>query len=138
MASEMDWEDERAQLMEDLTRVNQIALESQAEAAVYLKLLKNCNEAARQARDSGDISHLNSVDGNIVFYATPREDGSDEWGKYFLDAYIRDAGWLEDTKKALEQIKADAEKLSVEGDETNAELKRKIIAAAEKGLILHL
>ena len=138
MASETNWEDERAQLMENLTRANQIALESQAKAAVYLKLLKNCNEAASQARDSGDVSHLNSVDGNLMFYATPREDEGDEWGKYFLDAYMRDAGWLEDTKKALEQIKADAEKLSVEGDEANAELKRKIIAAAEKGLILHL
>jgi hypothetical protein len=60
-----------------------------------------------------------------------------EWGKYFLQAYMRDAGWLEDTKKALEQIKAAAENL-LEDNRINTELKNKIIAAAEDGLITHI
>jgi hypothetical protein len=135
---EKEWQEERAQLLEDLNQAKRIALESQAKAAVYLDLLENCNKAARQARDSGDVKFLNSVEGNLMFYATPQE--GEEWGRYFLNAYKRDANWLEDTKKALEQIKADAERF-LEDNEVDPELEvvlKRIIAAADNGLVLHL
>lgn len=136
--SQAKWEKEREELLERLREKERIALESQAEAAVYLDLLKNCNEAASLARDSGNVTHLNSIKGNLMFYATPRKE--DEWGKYFLNAYMRDAGWLEDAKKALEQIKAEAAKI-LEDSKTDAEMRKifeKISALADNGLIEHI
>jgi len=51
---------------------------------------------------------------------------------------MRDARWLRHTKQALEKIKADAEKLAIEENEGNAKLKKDIIMAAEKCLVVHL
>ena len=75
-----------------------------------------------------------------MFLTTPSKQDVKRWGKYFLDAYMRDARWLRDTKKALELIKAEAEKL-LEDNTTNAELKKKIeniIKVADEGLIEHI
>jgi hypothetical protein len=138
-------EEERAQLMERLREAEQseqswrkITAESQAEAAVYRDLLEDCYEAARQARANNDLSLLSKV--NTLFLTTPSKQDVKRWGKYFLDAYMRDARWLRDTKKALELIKAEAEKL-LEDNTTNAELKKKIeniIKVADEGLIEHI
>jgi hypothetical protein len=67
----------------------------------------------------------------------PDKEDLNEWGKYFLHAYMRDARWLKHTKQALEQVKVNAKNLS-EDNQTNAELKKKIIAIAEDGLVTHV
>lgn len=136
--SEATWEEERQKLLESLRKSNQVAAESQAEAAVYRDLLEDCYKAARQALAQNDISLLQQIARTSFSYMPTKQD-TKRWGKYFLDAYARDAGWLEDTKEALKQIKAVAEKL-LENDEINDELKKnikKILAAAKKGLITH-
>jgi histone deacetylase complex regulatory component SIN3 len=136
--SEAEWEEEQEALLQRLRKAEQIAAESQAEAAVYRDMLEDCYEAAKQALERKDVSPLdrNIVNRTTVFTVPDIEDVK-QWGKYFLHAYMRDAGWLEDTKKALEQIKADAENL-LEDNQINAELKKKIIAIAEDGLIPHI
>lgn len=135
--NEADWEEAREKLLERLRKAEQIAAESQAEAAVYRDLLEDCYRAANQALQNKDLNLLYTVTGKLAFDWMPSESEVKRWGEYFLHAYIRDAAWLEDTKKALEQIKTDAEKLS-EDKEMNAEIKRRIIAAAENGLITHV
>ena len=141
--NEVSWQEERQQLLERLRKAEQaeqewrkIAAESQAEAAVCRDLLEGYYEAARQAIDKGDTSLLPKI-AQTSFHYVPTESDTKRWGKYFLRTYLRDAGWLEDTKKALEQIESDAEKL-LEDNEVNAALKKKIIATAEKGLIAHV
>ncbi len=135
--NEAEWEEAREKLLERVRKAEQIAAESQAEAAVYRDLLEDCYRAADQALKDKDLNLLYTVTGKLAFDWMPSASEVKRWGKYFLHAYIRDTGWLEDTKKALEQIKTDAEKLS-EDKEMNAEIKRKIIAAAENGLITHV
>lgn len=101
-------------------------------------MLEDCYKAADRAFKEKDLSLLHTITGKFDLNWMPGETDGKRWGEYFLHAYMRDAGWLRDTKEALEQIKKEAEKLSVEGDEMNTELKRKIIAAAKKGLISHI
>jgi hypothetical protein len=134
--SQAKWEQEREELLKRLQKAEQVAAESQSEAAVCRDLLEACYEAANQALAGKDFALLEKK-ARTSFSYTPTKEDTEEWGKYFLDAYMRDAGWLEDAIKALEHIKADAENL-LEDNEDNAELKKKIIAAAKTGLIQHV
>lgn len=141
--SEVKWEEERETLLESLRKAERIALESQAEAALCHDLLEDYYKAARQAIGKNDINLLPKIAQDHfspIFTADIKQ-----WGELFLQAYKRDASWLEDTKKALEKIKADVEKLSVEDNEASAELKNRIaklkeriIADAERGLRQHI
>jgi hypothetical protein len=136
--SEVTWEKERETLLERLRKAEQIAAESQAEAAVYRELVEDWREAATQAVAEKDFSRLYIINRRIPpFYLPSKEEGK-LWGKLFLHAYIRDARWLDHTKQALEQIRTDAENLSVEDSEANTILKKRIISAAETGLIEHI
>ncbi|MBC7933025.1 MAG: hypothetical protein H7Z38_20880 [Rubrivivax sp.] len=132
--SETDWKVEREKLVERLRKTEQVAAESQAEAAVYRDMLEECWRAASQALKAGDVNLLSKVTG---FDLMPTEHEGKQWGKLFLHAYMRDARWLNHARKRLEQIKADAEMIR-EDSETNAGLKKKIIAAAEDGLVTHI
>lgn len=134
--SDAEWQEEREKLLKSLRRANQVAAESQAEAAVCRDLLEDCYKAASEALARNEISLLQRI-ARTSFSSTPTKEDTAEWGKYFLDAYVRDAGWLEHAKQALEEIHAEAEKLSDDHEET-AKLKKRIIAAAEKGLITHV
>lgn len=135
--SEANWEEERETLLERLLKAEQIAAESQAEAAVYRDLLEDCYKAADEALHNKDLNLLYTVTGKLAFNWMPSETDGKQWGKYFLHAYRRDAWGLKHAKEALERIKADAENL-LEDNKTNAELKKRIIAAAENGLITHV
>jgi hypothetical protein len=136
--SETDWEEERKELLERLQKAEQARAESQSEAAVYRDMLEDWHEVAEKALASKDFSLLQKVNKRLVpFYLPSREEGK-QWGKLFLQAYIRDSRWLRHAKQSLEKIKADAEKLTVEDNEVNAKLKRNIIDAAEEGLIVHI
>jgi len=106
--------------------------------AVYRDLLEDLYRAAAQAIQKGNIGLLHEITGKLAFWYVPGESDAKQWGKDFLHAYRRDAGWLDDTKQALEKVKAAAEQLEVEEGSQNAELKRQIIAAAEDGLITHV
>lgn len=134
--SEAEWEEEREKLLQTVRKANQVAAESQAEAAVCRDLLEDCYKAASEALAQNDMSLLRKIARTSFSYIPTKQD-TKEWGKYFLDAYARDAGWLEDAKKALERIKTYAAQLS-EATEGNAELKKKIIDVAEEGLITHI
>lgn len=93
----------------------------------------------RLALANDDLTLLSKVNGTI-FFTTPSEEDVKRWGKYFLDAYARDAGWLVDTKKPLERIKADAQEL-LNDTEINGVLKeriKRILAASQEGLIVHV
>ena len=135
--SEAKWEEERETLLERLRKAEQIAVESQAEAAVYRDLLEDCYKAADEALHNKDLNLLYTLTGKLAFNWMPSETDGKQWGKYFLHAYRRDAWWLKHAKEALERIKADAENL-LEDNKMNAELKKRIIAAAENGLITHV
>jgi hypothetical protein len=138
--SNAKWEEEREELLKRLQKAERVVAESQAEAAVYRDMLEDCYRAADEALHNKDLDLLYKITGKLTFNWMPSVSEGKLWGKYFLDAYMRDAGWLEDTKKALEQIKAEAEKL-LESDKINAELKEKIeriIAVADKGLVTHI
>lgn len=128
---------EHEQLLKRLQKVEQIAAESQAEAAVYRDLLEECWRAASEALKNEDLNLLYKITGKFSFDWMPSEHEGKQWGKLFLHAYMRDAGWLKHTKERLEQIRAYAEKIS-EDNEANAELKKKIIDAADNGLITHV
>lgn len=134
--SESDWKEEREELLTRLQAAERLRAESQAEAAVYLESLRDCYEAAEQALASKRFELLNEITGKLTFGMPSKAEG-EQLGRYFLDAYIRDAKWLQDTKDALEKIKADAEKLPEESD-LSSELKRRIIEAAAKGLVEHV
>jgi hypothetical protein len=135
--SEVAWREEREKLLERLQKSGQIAAESQAEAAVYRKLLEECWQAASEALKNKDLNLLYKITGKFSFDWTPTEHEGKEWGKIFLHAYMRDAGWLNHAKKCLEEIKAEAEMI-LEDHETNAKLKKKIISSAEDGLTIHI
>jgi hypothetical protein len=131
--SEAKWEQERKELLERLQKAEQVALESQAEAALCQDFLEDYYEAARQALGKNDLDLLSKIT------LSPISTGNiKQWGKLFLQAYMRDERWLRNTKQALEKIKADAEKLAIDENEVNAKLKKDIIEAAEKGLIMHI
>lgn len=136
--SEARWEEERETLLERLRKAEQIAAESQAEAAVYLDMLKDWREAATEVLAQKDLSLLYKITDrrSVPFFLSSKEEG-EQWGRLFLSAYMRDAGWLNHTRKALDYIKATAENI-VEDNETNAELKKRIIATVEDGLITHI
>ncbi|HEX8650452.1 MAG TPA: hypothetical protein VF708_06400 [Pyrinomonadaceae bacterium] len=136
--SEANWEKERKELLEHLQKANQVALESQAEAAMYREMLEDWYEVAQKASASKDFSLLQKINKRLVPFHLPSKEQGKEWGKLFLQAYMRDARWLGHAKKSLEKIKADAEKLTVEDNDSNAKLKRSIISAAEEGLIVHI
>jgi hypothetical protein len=136
--SEAKWEEERETLLERLRKAEQIAAESQAEAAVYRDMLEDCYEAAKQAYNSKNIDLLPKIIRfNSMGFTMPSEREGKALGKLFLNAYMRDARWLRHAKKALGQIKSDAESL-VEDNQINAELKKKIVASVEDGLITHI
>jgi hypothetical protein len=128
---------EQEKLLERLRKAEQIAAESQAEAAVYRDLLEECWRAASEALDNKDLGLLYKITGKASFDSMPSKHEGEQWGKLFLHAYMRDAGWLKLTKERLEQIKGYAEMI-LEDNETNAELKKKIVDAAEDGLITHI
>lgn len=120
------WEEERKELLERLQKAERIALESQAEAALCQDLLEDYHEATRQALVKNDIKLLPKITQD---HFSPISTGDIEhWGKLFLQAYMRDAKWLENTKKALIQIKAEAEKSS------NTYLTERILTFVEEGL----
>lgn len=136
--SEATWEEEREKLLEDLGKANQVAAESQAEAAVYRDMLEDWHEVAKKALASKNFSLLQKINKRLVPFYLPSKAEGTQWGKLFLQAYMRDARWLRHAKESLEKIKADAEKLTAEDNETNAKLKRNIIEAAEDGLTVHI
>lgn len=136
--SEAKWEDERKELLERLQKAEQSILESKAEAAVYWELLEDWDEAAKQAQAQKDFSLLQRINRRMIPFHLPNKEEGELLGKHFLNAYMRDARWLGHAKQALERIRADAEKLSVEDNEANAKLKKSIIETAEEGLIVHL
>jgi len=135
--SEPNWEKLRDELLERLREAARVAGESQAEAAIYREMLEDWYEVAGKAEAQNDFSLLHRINDRLIPFCLPTPPEGKEWGKYFLHAYARDARWLSHAKQALEKIRADAEKLS-EDNEANAELKKKIIAAAEDGLITHV
>ena len=123
--TEAELSEERERLLESLRKTGQVAAESQGEAAIYRKLLEECWRAASEALKNEDLNLLYKITGKFSFDWPPTEHEGKEWGKLFLHAYMRDAGWLRHVKKRLEQIKADAE-IILADDKTNAELKEKI------------
>lgn len=133
-----DWQQERAELNKRLQEAARVAGEVQAEAAVYRELLEDWHEVARMAETQRDFSILRRINKAraVPFYLPDREEGK-SWGKYFLNAYARDAHWLAHAKKALERIKSHADRLP-EDTEALAELKNSIIEAAKDGLITHV
>jgi hypothetical protein len=124
-------------LIKQLAKTVKSAHEHFGAVTVYRSMLEELYEAADQAIQKKDLELLYRITGKLAFWYVPSESDVKQWGKDFLHAYRRDAGWLRDTKKALESIKAAAEKLEVEGDR-NDELRTSIIKAAEKGLITHI
>jgi hypothetical protein len=129
---------EREELLERVRKAEQVANESQAEAAVYRELLEDLYKAAYQALKHKNLDLLHEITRRLSFFDVPSESDVKEWGKYFLHAYIRDAGWLEKAKQSLEKIKFYAKRLDVEGNPANAELKENILEAARDGLIPHV
>lgn len=136
--AESNWIDERKALLDRLRKAEQVAAESQAEAAVYRELLEDWYEAAQRARAQKNFDLLQVINNRIIPFYLPEKEEGKEWGKLFLYAYMRDARWLDHAKQALERIKADAEKLKAEDGDSNSELKRRILRAAEDGLIEHI
>ena len=100
--SEVETREEREKLLERLRKFEQIAAESQAEAAIYRKMLEECWQAASAALKSEDLNLLYKITGKFSFDWTPTEHEGKQWGKLFLHAYMRDVGWLKRTKERLE------------------------------------
>ena len=124
-------------LTEQLAKTVKFSHEHFGAVAVYRDLLEELYNAADQAIQKKDLQLLHMITGKLAFWSVPTEGDVKQWGKDFLHAYRRDAGWLNHTKKALEKIRAYAEQLEVEGSR-NTELKSQIIETAEKGLITHI
>src|ERR671938_883349 len=118
--SEAEWGVEREKLLERLRKAEQVAAESQAEAAVYRDLLEECWRAASEALQAGEVNLLYKITGKLSFDWMPSEHEGKQWGKLFLHAYMRDAGWLNHAKEQLSQIKAAAEMI-LEDNASNAE-----------------
>lgn len=124
-------------LIKQLAKTVKFAHEHFGAVAVYRDLLEELYHAADQAIQKKDLELLHKITGKLAFWYVPGESDVKQWGKDFLHAYRRDAGWLSDTKKALEKIRSAAKQLEVEGPR-NTELKAQIIRAAEDGLITHV
>jgi len=125
-------------LIKQLVKTVKFSHENFGAVAVYRSMLEELYEAADQAIQKNDLDLLYNITGKLAFWYVPAERDVRQWGKDFLHAFRRDAGWLRDTKKALEKIKEAAQKLEVAQDSENGELKAKIIDAANKGLITHI
>lgn len=125
-------------LIEQLVKTVKFSHEHFGAVAVYRSMLEELYEAADQAIQKNDLALLHKITGKLAFWYVPAEGDVKQWGKDFLHAYRRDAGWLRDTQKALEKIKKAAEELAVDEGSPSAELKTQIIKAADDGLITHI
>jgi hypothetical protein len=125
-------------LTEQLAKTVKFSHENFGAVAVYRDLLEELYAAAEQAIQKKDLRLLHEITGKLAFSYVPSESDVRQWGKDFLHAYRRDAGWLNDTKKALEKIKKAAEDLDIDEGSPSAELKAKIIKVADHGLITHV
>ncbi|MCA1556252.1 MAG: hypothetical protein LC747_06135 [Acidobacteria bacterium] len=125
-------------LSKQLAKTVHFAHEHFGAVTVYRKLLEELYEAADQAIQKKDLGLLHQITGKLAFWYVPSEHDVKQWGRDFLYAYRRDAGWLRDTKKALEDIQAAVKDLEVTEGSHNAELKAQILEAAERGLITHV
>lgn len=125
-------------LTNQLVKTVKFAHEHFGAVAVYRDLLEELYKAADQAIQKKDIELLHRITGKLAFWYVPSEGDVKQWGKDFLHAYRRDAGWLRDTKKALEKIKTAVKDLDVVDGTRNAELKAQILKTAEDGLITHI
>ena len=125
-------------LINQLAKTVHFAHEHFGAVTVYRKLLEELYEAAAQAIQKEDLGLLYQITGKLAFWYVPSERDAKQWGKDFLYAYRRDAGWLRDTKKALENIQAAVKELEVADGSHNAELKAQILQAAERGLVTHI
>lgn len=125
-------------LINELVKTVKVAHEHFGAVAVYRSMLEELYEAADQAIQKKDLELLYKITGKLAFWYVPGESDVKQWGKDFLHAYRRDAGWLHDTKKALEKIKDAVKELEVVDGSRNAELKAQILKAAENGLITHI
>src|SRR5205085_63278 len=125
-------------LIKQLARTVKFSHEYFGAVAVYRSMLEELYEAADQAIQKKDLELLYRITGKLAFWYVPSESDVKQWGKDFLYACRRDAGWLHDTKKALEKVEAAVKQLEVADDSRNAELKAQILEAAEKGLIIHV
>jgi hypothetical protein len=123
-------------LSEQLVNAGRYAIECLGEAAVYRELLETCYKAATKASASGNVGDLHTGM-TLHSFGVPDQEQARTWGKDFVHAYARDAGWLRTAKKALEKIEAEAEKLP-DSDPEIAKLKASILAAAKDGLIVHI
>ncbi|MCA1614269.1 MAG: hypothetical protein LC800_09060 [Acidobacteria bacterium] len=125
-------------LIKQLAKTVHVAHEHFGAVTVYRKLLEDLYEAADQAIQKQDFGLLYQITGKLTFRHVPSELDAKQWGRDFLHAYRRNAGWLRDTKEALESIRAAVEELEVVEDSRNARLKTQILEAAERGLITHI
>jgi hypothetical protein len=125
-------------LIKQLVKTVKFSHEHFGAVTVYRSMLEELYEAADQAIQKNDLALLHKITGKLAFWYVPAESDVRQWGKDFLHAYRRDTGWLHDTKKALERIKKAAEDLAVEEGSPSAELKARIIKAADDGLITHI
>lgn len=105
------------------------------EAMVYRDLLEGLYEAATRASETGNISYLHTLTVLHLFNVTS-EERARSWGKNLLYALRRKAEWLTTALKRLEEIRDLAERLT--DNKSNLDLKNKIGAAAEDGLITHV
>lgn len=126
---EDNWEDERKSLLERLHKAEKIAAESQAEAAVYKDQLDECSSYANEAQKALQTGNQDLAFQKVrlipLIVQTTKTDAP-KWGKYFLEASIRDNYKLENTKKMLEQIRIELEKFSVNDNDRNSEIKKQI------------
>jgi hypothetical protein len=125
-------------LIKQLVKTVKFAHEHFGAVAVYRDWLEDLYAAADQAIQKKDLGLLHKITGKLAFWYVPGESDVKQWGKDFLYAYRRDAGWLHDAKKALEKIGAAVKELDVVEGSRNAELKEQILKEAEKGLITHI
>jgi hypothetical protein len=125
-------------LLDQLAKTVKFSHEHFGAVAVYRRFLEELYEAADRAIKERNLELLHLITGKLAFWYVPSESDVKQWGKDFLYAYRRDAGWLHDTKKALEKIKKVVKQLEVTEGSTNARLKAEILDAAEKGLITHV
>ncbi|MFY9621417.1 MAG: hypothetical protein WAM70_11595 [Pyrinomonadaceae bacterium] len=125
-------------LIEQLVKTVKFSHEHFGAVVVYRRFLEELYEAADQAIQKRDLELLHKITGKLAFWYVPTENDVKQWGKDFLHAYRRDAGWLRDTKNALEKIQAAAKELDAPEGSRNAELKEQILKAARHGLITHI
>lgn len=125
-------------LIKQLVKTVKASHEYFGAVAVYRSMLEELYEAADQAIQKKDLDLLHRITGKLAFWYVPTETDVKQWGKDFLHAYRRDAGWLHDTKKALEKIETAVKELDVPEGSRNAELKEQILKAAKDGLITHI